>query len=75
MFLERCSIDIFLNNLCNYINSGEAAAGNSDFDFAKMLDEDAEEARDGLVEEKKAFSFCRANYSAMFVPMPRMMKT
>ena len=31
-------------NLCNYINSGEAAAGNSDFDFAKMPDEDAEEA-------------------------------
>lgn len=61
-------------NLCNYINSGEAAAGNSDFDFAKMPDEDAEEARDGLVEEK-AFSFCRANYSAMFVPMLRMMKT
>ena len=54
MFLERCSIDIFLKNLCNYINSGEAAAGNSDFDFAKMPDEDAEEARDGLVEEKHA---------------------
>ena len=42
-------------NLCNYINSGEAAAGNSDFDFAKMPDEDAEEARDGLVEEKGFF--------------------
>lgn len=42
-------------NLCNYINSGEADAGNSDFDFAKMPDEDAEEARDGLVEEKGFF--------------------
>ena len=32
-------------NLCNYINSGEIDAGNTDFDFAKMRDEDAEEAR------------------------------
>ena len=42
-------------NLCSYINSGEAKAGNADFDFAKMPDEDAEEARDGLVEEKGFF--------------------
>lgn len=42
-------------NLCNYINSGEADDGNADFDFAKMPDEDAEEARDGLVEEKGFF--------------------
>lgn len=42
-------------NLCNYINSGEVDAGNTDFDFAKMRDEDAEEARDGLVEEKGFF--------------------
>lgn len=39
-------------NLCNYINEGEAKAGNADFDFAVMPDEDAEEAREGLVEEK-----------------------
>ena len=32
-------------NLCNYINSGEIEAGNVGFDFAKMSDEDAEEAR------------------------------
>ena len=42
-------------NLCNYINSGEIDAGNNDFDFAKMPDEDAEEAREGLVEEKGFF--------------------
>lgn len=40
-------------NLCNYINSGEADAGNTD--FAKMPDEDAGEAREGLVEEKGFF--------------------
>ena len=42
-------------NLCNYINEGEAEAGNTDFDFAVMSDEDAEEAREGLVEEKGFF--------------------
>ena len=42
-------------NLCNYVNSGEIDAGNADFDFAKMSDEDAEEARKGLVEEKGFF--------------------
>lgn len=39
-------------NLCNYINTGEVDAGNTDFDYAKMPDEEAEEAREGLVEEK-----------------------
>lgn len=42
-------------NLCNYINNGEIEAGNTDFDFAKMADSDAEEARKGLVEEKGFF--------------------
>ena len=42
-------------NLYNYINNGEIDAGNTDFDFAKMPDEDAEEARAGLVEEKGFF--------------------
>ena len=42
-------------NLCQYINSGEMAAGNTDFNFAKISDEEAEEARDGLVEEKGFF--------------------
>lgn len=42
-------------NLTAYINSGEEAAGNADFDYAKMLDKEAEEAREGLVEEKGFF--------------------
>ena len=42
-------------NLTRYINTGEADAGNPDFDFAKMSDADAEEAREGLVEEKGFF--------------------
>jgi len=42
-------------NLTSYINSGEAEAGNTDFDYAEMPDEEAEEARGGLVEEKGFF--------------------
>lgn len=42
-------------NLTNYINQGEIKSGNMDFDYAKMSDEDAEEARQGLVEEKGFF--------------------
>ena len=42
-------------NLCNYINSGEIDAGNPDFDYAKMSDAEAEEAREGLVQEKGFF--------------------
>ena len=42
-------------NLTKYINEGEQAAGNADFDYAKMSDSDAESARDSLVEEKGFF--------------------
>ena len=42
-------------NLTNYINQGEWDAGNSDFDYAQMSDAEAEEAREGLIEEKGFF--------------------
>lgn len=42
-------------NITNYINEGEVEAGNPDFDFAQMSDEEAEEAREGLIEEKGFF--------------------
>ena len=42
-------------NLTNYINEGEIDAGNTDFDYAKMSDEEAEEARASLIEEKGFF--------------------
>lgn len=42
-------------NLTNYINKGEREAGDADFDYAKMSDADAEEARAGLIEEKGFF--------------------
>ena len=53
-------------NLTNYINAGEQDAGNTGFDYAKMSDADAEEAREGLVEEKGFFIppselFCNVN--------------
>ena len=42
-------------NLTAYINKDEHAAGNTDFDYALMSDEDAEQAREGLVQEKGFF--------------------
>lgn len=42
-------------NLTAYINAGEIEAGNDDFDYARMSDDEAEEAREGLVEEKGFF--------------------
>ena len=42
-------------NLTNYINEGEAKTGNTSFDYSKISDKDAEEARKGLVEEKGFF--------------------
>jgi len=42
-------------NLTAYINEGEVKAGNVGFDYAKMPDEDAEEAREDLVQEKGFF--------------------
>lgn len=42
-------------NLTNYINEGEKAAGNTDFDYAKMSDKEAELARESLIEEKGFF--------------------
>lgn len=42
-------------NLTHYINAGEIEAGNTDFDYAKMSDAEAEEAREGLIEEKGFF--------------------
>ena len=42
-------------NLTNYINKGEMDAGSKDFDYAKLDDAMAEQARQGLIEEKGFF--------------------
>ena len=42
-------------NLTAYINAGEHAAGNAAFDYAKLPDADALEAREDLVQEKGFF--------------------
>lgn len=42
-------------NLTNYINKDEIDAGNIDFDYAKISDEDAELARQGIIEDKGFF--------------------
>ena len=42
-------------NFTSYINAGEHAAENKDFDYTTMSNADAESARDGLVQEKGFF--------------------
>lgn len=42
-------------NLTNYINDGEKAAGAVDFDYALLSDEEAEGAREDLVNTKGFF--------------------
>ena len=42
-------------NLTAYINEGERAAGNAGFDYAKMTDTEAEEAREDLIRSKGFF--------------------
>ncbi len=42
-------------NLANYINEGEVEAGNTGFDYAKLTDEEAEQAREDLVKTKGFF--------------------
>ena len=42
-------------NLSGYVNRGEWDAGYSDFDYAKLSDEDAEQAREDLVNTKGFF--------------------
>ena len=42
-------------DLTNYINQGEREAGDADFDYANMSDEEAEGAKESLVQEKGFF--------------------
>ena len=42
-------------NITDYINEGERAAGDTEFDYAKLSDDEAESARDDLVQEKGFF--------------------
>lgn len=42
-------------NITNYINAGEYETGNTDFDYAKMSDSEAEQAREDMVRTKGFF--------------------
>ena len=58
-------------NFAAYINAGEIEAGNTSFDYAKMPDAEAEEARAGLIEEKGFFIrpselFCNVRAKAAY---------
>lgn len=51
-------------NLTNYINRGEREAGEADFDYAKLLDEEAKSAKMNLLKLRGSLS-CLANYFVM----------
>ncbi|GIO15778.1 type I restriction-modification system subunit M [Cohnella xylanilytica] len=42
-------------NLTNYINQGESEAGNTEFDYAQLSDEEAEQAREDMIKTKGFF--------------------
>ena len=42
-------------NLTNYLNADEIEAGNKDFNYANLSDEDAEMAREDMVSTKGFF--------------------
>ena len=42
-------------NLTNYINRGEQEAGNPSFDYGKLSDDEAEEARADIVQTRGFF--------------------
>lgn len=44
-------------NFEKYVNDGEHEAGNTDFSYANFSDKDAEEAKEGLVEDKGYFIY------------------
>ena len=42
-------------NFTNYVNQGEIEAGNIDFDYIELADEDAKQAREDLIQSKGYF--------------------
>lgn len=42
-------------NFCNFINEGEIESGNTDFDYAKITDEEAEPIRQEMINTKGFF--------------------
>lgn len=42
-------------NFVKYVNAGEIEAGNAEFDYAELSDDEAEEAKEDLVQSKGYF--------------------
>jgi type I restriction enzyme M protein len=58
-------------NLTNYINAGEQDAGNTGFDYARMSDAEAEEAREGFIMH--SLSWLATGGTAAIVCFPGIM--
>ena len=61
-------------NLTNYINKNEWDAGNKDFDYTKLSDEEASQARADLIRVK-GFLSCHLSYFVMFALKLLMTRT
>lgn len=55
MYLEIMFYRYISKNLTNYINADEIVAGNADFDYPLLSDENAKDAKDDLVATKGFF--------------------
>ena len=61
-------------NITNYINHDEHEAGNADFDYAELSDEEAEQARADMVKTK-GFFILPSQLLPMCASAPRRTKT
>ena len=50
-----CFLPLHIRKYYRYINAGEWEAGNTEFDYAKLSDDEAEQAREDLVKTKGFF--------------------
>jgi len=60
-------------NLAGYISAGERESGDKSFDYAKISDTEAEQAREDLVKTKGFLSY-PASFSKMYAWVQKMMK-
>lgn len=73
MFLGILFYHFISENLTSHINKAEWETGNTNFDFAKLSDEDAEFGRKDTVSEK-GFLYFLLNYSKMYRKMPKTIR-
>ena len=62
-------------NLTTYLNKGEWEAGNTDFDYAKISDDEALRVKDDMVQEKGFFILPRELFGNLLNRIKKLIKT